>query len=116
MPQKELNLLQFTARLMAKAGASPAQVVRRQRRNLTVLCSLFHDTPNDLGAESGAPNPASLVDRTKERTGCNPGGPHPGVNSSFHPIRDRDGSYVAGFADKIGNDPVLLSLLYGFNP
>jgi hypothetical protein len=58
MPQKELNLLQFTAGLMAKTGASPAKIVRRERRNLTVHCFLFHDTPNDLGAESGAPNPA----------------------------------------------------------
>jgi hypothetical protein len=89
--------------------------MRRKRRNLTVLCFLFHDTPNDLGAESGAPNPASLVDRTKERAGCNPGGRHPGVNSSLYPIRDRDGSYVAALTDKIGYNPVLLPLLYVFN-
>lgn len=62
MSQKELNLLQLTASLMAKAGASLAKVVRSERWDLTVLCFLFHDTPNYLGAESGAPNPASLVD------------------------------------------------------
>ncbi len=50
---------------------------------------LFDDIPNDLEAEAGASNPASLADRTKERPGCNPGGRHPGVNSNFHPIRDR---------------------------
>ncbi len=65
MPQKELNLLQFTVGLMAKTGASPAKVVWRDRRNLTVFCFLFHDTPNDLGAESVAPSPASLLDRAK---------------------------------------------------
>ena len=105
VPEKELNLLQFTAGLMAKTGASPAKVVRRERRNLTGLCFLFHDTPNNLGAKSGTPNPASLVDRTKERTGCNPGGCHPDVNSGSHPVRNRDGSYVAALADKICDDP-----------
>jgi hypothetical protein len=111
VPQKELNLLQFTTSLMAKTGASPAKVVRGERRNLTVLCFLLYNTPNNLGAESGSPNPASLVDRTKERTGRNLRGYHPGVNSSLHPIWDRDGSYVATLADKIGYDPVLLPLL-----
>jgi hypothetical protein len=95
VPEKELNLLQFSTRLLAKTGANPAEVVRRERLDLTVFCSLLHDTSNDLGTESRAPNPASFVDRTKEGAGCNPGGPHPGVNSSFHPIRGGNGSYVA---------------------
>ena len=64
MSQQELNLLQFTAGLMAKAGASPAQVVRCERRNLTVLCFLFHDTPNDLGLNPGPQIlPALLIER-----------------------------------------------------
>ncbi|HTF70799.1 MAG TPA: hypothetical protein VK638_49825 [Edaphobacter sp.] len=115
MPKKELNLLQLAAGLMAKTGTSPTKVVRRERLDLTSLRFLLHDTPNDLGAESVTPNPASLVDRTKERAGCNSGGRHPDVNSSFHPVRNRDGSYVAALADKIGDDPMLLFLLYVFN-
>lgn len=43
--QKKLNLLQFTTSLMTKAGASPAKVVRGERRNLTGLCSLLYNTP-----------------------------------------------------------------------
>lgn len=73
--QQKLNLLQFPASLMTQTGACPSEIVGRERRNGTVLCLLLYDTPNDLGAEAGAPNPASLVDRTKERAGCNPGGP-----------------------------------------
>jgi hypothetical protein len=61
--QQELNLLQFTAGLMAKTGTRPTEVVRCEERNLTLLCFLLHDTPNDLGAESSAPDPASLVDQ-----------------------------------------------------
>ena len=53
VPQQKLNLLQLPASLMAQTGACPAQVVRRERRNITVPCFLFHDAPDDLGAESG---------------------------------------------------------------
>ncbi len=113
--QQELNLLQFTTGLMAKTGTRPTEVVRCEGRNPTVLCFLFHDAPNDLGSKSSTPNPASLIDRTKERACCNPGGRHPAVNSSFHPIRHRNSSYVGALADKIGYDPVLLPLLYIFN-
>ena len=104
--QQELNLLQFTTGLMTKTGTRPTEVVRCERRNPTVLCFLFHDTPNNFGAESGAPNPASFVDRTKECTRCNPCGRHPSVNSGFHPIRDWNGSYMAALAGKknLGND------------
>ena len=115
MSKQELNLLQFTPGLMAKASASPAKVVRCKRLDLTVLRFLFHDTPNDFGAESRAPNPASFVDRTKECPRCNPGGRHPIVNSRFHPIGNRNSSYVTSLANKVGYDPVLLPLLYVFN-
>lgn len=64
VPQKELNLFQFTTGLMAKTGASPAKVMRRERRNLTVQSFLLHKTPNDLGAKSGAQIlPAFLIER-----------------------------------------------------
>ena len=55
--------------------------------------------------------PALLIER-KKRAGCNPDGCHPDINSSLHPVRNRGGSYVAALADKIGDDPMLLSLLY----
>ena len=105
MARKELNLLQLTAGLMTKTGTSPTKVVWRERLDITILRFLLHDTPNDFGAESVTPNPASLVDRTKERAAFNSGGRHPDVNSSFHPVRNRDSSYVAALADKIGDDP-----------
>ena len=65
VPQKELNLLQFTAGLMTKMGTSSAQIVRRERWNLIFLCFLFDDIPNDLGAESTAQNPSRFVNRAK---------------------------------------------------
>jgi len=78
--------------------------VRRERRNLTDIGFPLHDTPNDLRAETCAPDFSCLVDRAKEGAGSDSGCLHPGVNSSFYPIRDWNGSYVAALADKIGYD------------
>jgi hypothetical protein len=116
MPEKELNLLQLPAGLVAKAGAGPTKVVRRKGRNLTGLCHLLHDTPNDLGAEAGSPYPASLIDRAKESASCNSSRLHPGVNPGLHPIRHWNGSYVTTLADKIGYNPMFLALLDVLNP
>jgi len=111
MSQQELNLLQFTTSLVAQTGACTPEIVGRESRNFAVFCFPLHYTPNNLGAETGSPDPASLVDRAKEPAGDNSGTRHPSVNPSFHPIRDWNGPYVAALADKIGNDPVLLPLL-----
>ena len=55
---KGLDLLQFTTGLMAKTGTGPAEVVRRERWNLTALGFLLHHTPNSRGAEAGAFGPS----------------------------------------------------------
>jgi hypothetical protein len=57
--QQKLNLLQFTAALMAQAGATSTQVVRRERGKLPVLCLLLHYTPNHLRTGAGARERAS---------------------------------------------------------
>jgi hypothetical protein len=115
MSQKELNLFQFTARLMAQSGTCPPEIVRRKSWNLTIPCLLLNYTPNDLGAEAGSPYLASLIDRTEEDAGGDSGGRCPGVNPCFHPIRNWNGADVSSFADKISNDPVFFSLLDVFN-
>jgi hypothetical protein len=109
--QQKLNLLQFTASLMAQAGACASEIVRRESRNLTVFCLLLHDAPDDLGAEAGCPDPSSLIDRAKESASGDSVSLHPRVNSSFYPVRNRNCSNVAALADKIGNNPALLPLL-----
>src|ERR1035441_2096845 len=60
--QQKLDLLPFTTCLVAKTGTSPSEVMRRERRNLTVLCFFLRHAPNGLGAEADAPDSASLVD------------------------------------------------------
>jgi hypothetical protein len=41
--------------------------------------------------------------------------PPSSINSFFNPVWNWDGAYVAALANKIGDDPVLLSLLDIFN-
>ncbi len=62
--QQELNLVQFTTGLMAKPSTRPAEVMWRERLNLTVLCFLFHNTAKFLGLNP-APQilPALLIER-----------------------------------------------------
>jgi hypothetical protein len=88
--QQKLNLLQFPSSLMAQTGACPPEIVGREGRNLTGLCLLLHDTPNDLGAEACSPDSASLVDRAKEGASRNSSGHRPGVNPCLNPIRNRN--------------------------
>jgi hypothetical protein len=95
MPKKELNLLQLPAGLMTKTGTSPTKVVWRKRLDITSLRFLLHDTPNDFGAESVTPNPASLVDRMKERAGFNSGGRQPDVKFQLSPSPE-SGWFVCG--------------------
>jgi hypothetical protein len=109
--QQKLNLLQFTASLMAQTGACTPEIVGRESRDLAVICFLLHDAPNDLGADAGSPDSFGLVDRTKEGSGGDSGGRCPNVNPGLYPIRDWNCSYVAALTDKISNHPVLLSLL-----
>ena len=95
-------------------GIAP-EVVRGQGWNLADLCFLLHHSPDNLGAETGTPDPSGLIDGAKESSSGDSRSPHPAVDSSFHPIRDRNGSDVSALADKIGNDPVLFPLLEVLN-
>jgi hypothetical protein len=62
VPQKKLDLLQLTSRLMTQAGTGATEVVGRQSWNLTDLCFLLNHAPDDLRAEAATPDSASLVD------------------------------------------------------
>lgn len=115
MPQKKLDLLQLPSRLMTQARTGATEVVGRQSWNLTDLCFLLNHTPDDLRAEAPTPDSASLVDRPKQNAIYDSGSRHPRINTSFDPVWNRYGAYVATLANKIGDDPVLLPLLDIFN-
>src|SRR5258707_15596847 len=100
---------------MAEMGTGPTEIMRRKRGNLTDLCFLLHYAPNNLGTEAGAPNSASFVDRPEQNAIRDSSGRHPCIDSRFNPVRNRNGAYMAALANKIGDDPVLLSLLDIFN-
>ena len=110
--QQKLNLLEFLACQGETVGRTSGQgrAVPKRESGSPLLAVLLH--PDNFGAETDTPNPAIVVDRTKERFGSDPGGRRPGVNSSFYSIWNRDGPYVAAVADQIGYDPVLFRLLH----
>ena len=47
-------------------GTGPAEVMERQRWNLTDLCFLFNHAPDDLGTEAATPDSASFVNGPKQ--------------------------------------------------
>jgi hypothetical protein len=85
--------------------------MRGKRGNFVCFCFLLHDSSNHLRAKAVSPDITGLIDRTKENARRNSGSSRPGIDACFHPIWNGNGSYVADFADKIGDDPVLLPLL-----
>jgi len=69
------------------------------------------DIPEYLRRHPVTPDPARLVDRTKDRAVCDAGSRRPRVDRRFNPRRHRNSADVSTFADEIRNDPVLLALL-----
>jgi hypothetical protein len=62
VPEQELNLLQFSARFVAQAGARAAEVMRGHTSEVARGAGLLHDTPDHLRAEAVRGNPSRLVD------------------------------------------------------
>src|ERR1039458_2121201 len=96
---------------MTETGAGPTEVMGRQSWNVTDLCFLLHQAPDDLGTEAATPDSARFVYLPKQNATRDSGGRRPRINSRFNPARNRDGAYMAALANKIGYDPVLLPLL-----
>ena len=65
--EQEMDLIQFTAGEAAKPRASAPKVVRSELLYPCPRGTLPHNLPQHLRRHSAAPDPAGLVDRTKER-------------------------------------------------
>jgi hypothetical protein len=48
MTKEKLDLLKFSAKLMAEARTAATQIVRRQVADARVLCTPLHDIPDDV--------------------------------------------------------------------
>src|SRR6266581_5681736 len=111
MPEQELNLLKFTAAIVAQLRAGPPQVVRC---NVLQACSFAAGSdhvPDNVLREAAAPHLSPSGDRSKDFALTNPSGSCPLIESGFHPVRNGHRANVATFANQINNGPVSLAHL-----
>jgi len=112
MAKQELNLFKFPTRFMTETRACAAKVVRCHILQTTFRASGFHDTPDHLRTKSAFGNPLGLVDRPEDGAGSDSRGSQPSIDGRFDPSRHRDRPHVTTLAYKIGDYPVLFSLLH----
>jgi hypothetical protein len=114
--QQELNLLQFTAAIVAQLRASPPQVVRC---NVLQACSLAAGSdhvPDNVLRNAAAPHFSPSGDRSKDFALRNPSGLCPLIESGFYPVRNGHGADVTALADQIHHSPVPLTHLDVIQP
>ena len=112
--QQELNLLRLPASLMTEAGASASQIVRGNISQAAFRTSRLHYAPDHLRTEAALTNSLGLIDGPKYRPIGEAGGRQPPVHCAFYPCRNGYGPHMAALADKVGDHPMLLSLLEAF--
>jgi hypothetical protein len=115
MSEQELNLLKLSACLVAQSGTCTAEIVRRDAIQTTFRGPSLYDAPYDFRTETACRDPASLIDRPKNRAGRDASSGQPVVDRKLDPGRDGHRSNVTTLANKIGDDPVLFSLLKVFD-
>jgi hypothetical protein len=115
MSEQELDLLKLSACLVAQSGAGTAEIVRRNAIQTTFRGPRLYDAPDDFRAETTCRDPVGLVDRPEDRAGRDAGSGQPAVHRKLHPGRDWHRSNVTTLANKVGDDPVLFSLLEVFD-
>jgi hypothetical protein len=111
MAEQELNLLELPAGLVTQTRACAPHVVGSHIVEAAFRTSSSHNTPDDFWTESRLSNPLGLVDGPKDRPIGDTGGDQPAVHCRFDPCWHRYCPYMPTFADKVGDYPVLLSLL-----
>ena len=111
VPEKKLDLFQLSARSVAQLRARTPQIMRRYIEEPEFPSVLFHNMPDDSLGYASPPGFASPTDTSKESSGRNPGSSRPAVDGRFDPLRHRNRSNMAAFADQIDYGPMFLALL-----
>ena len=111
VPEKELDLIQFSTRCMAQIRARTPQIMRRYLRKPEYPRVLFHDMPDYSFGYAVTPVFACPTDTSEQSSDRYSGCSHPKINGPFDPFGNRHGSNVAPFADQINYDPMFLALL-----
>jgi len=115
MSEQELDLLKLSACLVAQSGTGTSEIVRRNAIQTTFRGPGLYDAPYDFRTETACRDPTGLVDRPKNRAGRDASGGQPVIDRKLDPARDWHRSNVTTLANKIGDDPVLFSLLDFFD-
>jgi hypothetical protein len=92
-----------------------AEIVRRNAIQTTFRGPRLYDAPYDFRTETACRDPVGLVNRPKNRAGRDASRGQPVVDRKLDPCRDWRRSNVTTLASKIGDDPVLFSLLEVFD-
>ena len=111
VPEKELDLLQFSTRCMAQLRARTPQIMGCYLGKPEFPSVLFHDMPDYSFCYAVAPVFACRTDTSEQSSGRNSGCSHPNIDGPFDPFGNRHGSNVAAFADQINDGPMFLALL-----
>ena len=115
MSEQELDLLKLSACLVAQSSTGTPEIVRRNAIQTTFRGPRLYDAPYDFRTEAACRDPAGLVDRPESRAGRDASSGRPVVDRKLDPGRDWHRSNVTTLANKVGDDPVLFSLLEVFD-
>ena len=110
VPEKELDLIQFSTRCMAELRARTPQIMRRYLGKPEFPRVLFHHMPNYPFRYAVTPVFAP-TDTSEQSSGRNSGCSRPSIDRPFDPFGNRYGSNVAAFADQIDYGSMFLALL-----
>lgn len=116
MSEQELDRVQFATHQVAKTGTGASQVVRRQLVDTRASRRGINDIPQHFGWHAVSPHLAGFMDRSADAAAGDVRRLRPCVDGAFHPCWNRHGADMAGFADEIANDPMLLALLDRVEP
>ena len=110
MPQKELDLLQFSSRGVAESGTGPTKVMRSQFLQSDPFRGILHDVPDGLLRHTFTQSPSHLGDTTEDLASVDSRCIQPDSQLFHDPAWDRNGANMSCLALQIDDGPVFLPL------
>jgi hypothetical protein len=115
MAEQKLDLIQFTARIPAKACTRSAKIVWRKSRNTDLRSGRPYHMPDRLFADAIPEHSTRAADTAKNLPTIDGSRTEPGKQLHVHPIGHRDRANMTALANKIHDGPVVFSLLQVFD-
>jgi hypothetical protein len=109
--KQELNLLQLPASGPAQAGATSAEVVRRELGYADLGGKFLDDVPDESLRHAFTPNLGSAAHAAEEATAVDSGSFHPVIQQVMHPIRNGYGPNVSSLPAQVNDCSMPFALL-----